>query len=123
MWLRTVAAHPSAKARARGAGQRQQFSKQLASAARCCVRFHVYQAARPVPLLLAAAGRQRIAWTAAHLSMQQRATPEGARLLVIAAGLDVKLVESRLKMLRQATGELWARAVLLCCRAGGVFPS
>jgi hypothetical protein len=54
--------------------------------------------------MLFPACRQRVSWTAEHLGMQQRATPQAACLLVIAAGLDVKLVESRLKMLRQATG-------------------
>lgn len=48
-------------------------------------------------------------WLAENLEMQERATAAGAMLLVLAAGLDVQAIESRVKMLRQTAGEedLW----------------
>ena len=43
-------------------------------------------------------------WLAQQLDLQQRATPAAARLLVIAAGLDIRALESRVKALQLEAG-------------------
>ncbi|GAB4814675.1 hypothetical protein N2152v2_001721 [Parachlorella kessleri] len=55
--------------------------------------------------------RQRVAWLAHQLDLQQRATPAAARLLVIAAGLDIRALESRVKALQLEAGMWLGRAV------------